>query len=257
MHCKPNKIDIDIDYFVECWRKQEWPDENIYSTRKILGRICRGKTNEDFMSFTEGSADESKVAFLLRDKSLKELMEANKKGGPMELFNFVGFESKYVKEKLAKGYQFQLLFFHCEEVEFFKADWNGVLNLIGEIYPDLNHHLHSKDQMIKELKKITIDEVNQKLNCCLFNARSEYDRNKNKEHKHFYDLKKMSQINSPNIYEWRAFIYHKIGCRELYKGDGFTYDENGNKKGKEYIMINKLRNEVSSLRVETLTVSNN
>lgn len=52
----------------------------------------------------------------------------------------------------------------------------------------------------------------------------------------------------------RALLYHTLHLRELFAGDGFTYDENGKRGVKEYLMPNKTINDIAGHVLHDLDV---
>ncbi|MCK4383457.1 MAG: hypothetical protein KAW66_09215 [Candidatus Lokiarchaeota archaeon] len=53
----------------------------------------------------------------------------------------------------------------------------------------------------------------------------------------------------------RAFLYHTIHLRELFSGDGFTYEEEGNKGLKEYIAPNCRLEELGEYYLIDMNIS--
>ena len=55
--------------------------------------------------------------------------------------------------------------------------------------------------------------------------------------KNFMTYKRFNNSEGTLI-DLRAFLYHTVHLRELFSGDGFTYEEGGKKGLKEYIAPN-------------------
>jgi len=53
----------------------------------------------------------------------------------------------------------------------------------------------------------------------------------------------------------RALLYHTLHLRELFRGDGYTYDEKGNRGVREYLLPNVEVSSIDGVIVHDLTVS--
>ena len=88
---------LNMDEFLEYWNKKEWPMDHDVS--HLMGRICKGRNEDEFETFTDYPSDIDRTAFLLGEDGLKELMEANAKGGILEMCHSIGFTKDYIHKK--------------------------------------------------------------------------------------------------------------------------------------------------------------
>ena len=161
----------------------------------------------------------------------------------------MGFEKDYIREKIERKFEFQFLLFNKQDVQVFEADWKGIIQAVRKLFHEISEETISVE-IVEELEKVRLEEVENELGVSLFKARSEYDLHK--FHEDYYSLEKFLSIVKPTVHHLRAFLYHSLGLRELFKGDGYIYDVNGERKSREFLAINKLRKDIPSLRVQIL-----
>ena len=97
------------------------------------------------------------------------------------------------------------------------ADWKGLLTMFKKAYPDIVKAISKKDKnwetSIRKLK--WNDSWNNK------------------------KITKKDLINKPSVINLRIFMNNVENINKLYRGDGYTVDEKGNKGVPEWITTNK------------------
>jgi len=59
--------------------------------------------------------------------------------------------------------------------------------------------------------------------------------------------------NDERILETRKMLYIMLGCNEFYGFDGYTWDNNGNQLGEEYLAINrKIEDPIVTIFLSTI-----
>ena len=48
-------------------------------------------------------------------------------------------------------------------------------------------------------------------------------------------LQRLSRIEEPSAVQIRQFLWDEIGLKDLYRGDGFTYDDGGRRGNREFL----------------------
>ena len=61
--------------------------------------------------------------------------------------------------------------------------------------------------------------------------------------------------NGGSVWAVRAFLYHSIGLRDLYRGDGFSWTHANERGVAEYLTRNYARSEIVNLNVESLAIA--
>jgi hypothetical protein len=168
----------------------------------------------------------------------------------------IGFEEKYIKEKLDRNFRFELLIMPAR-ANIAHATWDGAFQILKDAFPDVyeaaKHTLNeiSATEYLDLLNKYQVDYSP-------FEVRSNGIQDlRYITHERFCERFINSGVK-PNPADLRLFMYYNMGIRELYKGDGFTYNEKGEKGVTEYLMRNRKRNEVEHvvIRLDHLQMPN-
>jgi hypothetical protein len=194
----------------------------------LCGRVIRGKKPEDFLTLSDDP--DRKLVMLMGSDGLKKLL--GKTG--YEILIDIGYESDYIVRKVNEGNQFKL-FVTEEGTDALLATWNNVVEIVGDIYPDTKDIFKAS---LHDLKTYTFDyyeSITKK-------DWSEIDK-VGKIDPDFitYEAFKNSAggSSSVNAVLIRMFLYFTVHLRELFSGDGYTYDDKGNRGLLEYIAENK------------------
>ncbi len=150
-----------------------------------------------------------------------------------EIMEFIGYESSFVKEKIAQGQRFFIVFFTgfqfgdhgSKEREPLIATWSNLLSLIQETSP------------ICGKKCASVYDVVQTTHYDQFNFGYEFESIPPEvywEVCSFEAFENSTLPTTPGLV--RAFLRHTMKCTRLYSGDGYCYDEQGNRGAKEYLI---------------------
>jgi len=71
----------------------------------------------------------------------------------------------------------------------------------------------------------------------------------------FMSHENFNKRQSKGLAAVRALLYHTLHLRELFRGDGFTYDEHGNRGVREYLLPNVEVSSIDGVIVHDLTVA--
>lgn len=188
----------------------------------LCGRILRGHTDEDFITLTDDPVNR-KIIMLMASDGLEQILGQS---GYDSLIT-IGYEKEYIEYKLKEGCKFKLVVFNASDFKL--ATWDNVIDVVSSVYPDLEEKLRKQ---LEALKAVSFEKI-QKMEDQTF---KKIDRLKEfSEHYMSYDRFKRSKGYLHNV---RAFLYSTIHLRELFAGDGYTYDEEGNRGLMEYITKN-------------------
>lgn len=207
-----------------------------HPTTGLHGRILRGKNEDDFQTLTEDPA--RKVVFLMGDDGLSSLPGMS----GYEMLIQVGHSIPDIYKNLVeKGKSYKLVVF-TSEVQPMAADWDGVLSIVQAVYPE---HFDAVAQHVKALSQISLEEV-ERIAELKFSDFSE-------EHPLFMTSARFSESDK-NLWQTRAFLYHSLQMRAQFKGDGFTYRNDGAIGVREYLIPNMPLASMENFRLFDLEV---
>ncbi|MFX1256870.1 MAG: hypothetical protein ACFFAN_03345, partial [Promethearchaeota archaeon] len=125
------------------------------------------------------------------------------------------------------------------------AKWDNVVELASKIYPKVKKKIYKR---LSELKNTTFEEIEAKAGRNL----SEIDKKGSSDSNFMtYDRFRKSKGTLEDV---RAFFYHTLHLRELYSGDGYTYNETGERGLMEYIAPNKKLTELGEFRLINMNI---
>jgi hypothetical protein len=206
--------------------------------RGLCGRLLRGKTPADFELLTDDANRE--IVMLMGPDGLAEL--PGRTG--YEMLEVIGYTREHIAERVAAGNRFKLAVFP-EGEEACVATWDNVTDLASRTYPAIQDVLEThlpdlKIAMFKGLEATTgysFHDVD-----CLGKADERY-------------MTYARFCESPqDLVATRAFYYFTLHLRELFSGDGYTYDHTGGKGVVEYIIRNKPVRELGESALMDLEV---
>lgn len=201
----------------------------------LCGRIIRGKTPQDFERLSD---DPSRLLVYLTDSEGLESLIG--KRGYDQLVT-IGHHPDHIVSQVSQGKSYKLVVF--PEAEALVADWDGMLELTSKVYPETAPYCK---KYALELKSWPFERYE-----ALAGYRfKDVDDPANPK---FMSFEKWQQ-SSKGLIHLRALLYHAIHVRELYRGDGYTYDENGTRGVKEYLLPNLKIEEIEGADVEDMTV---
>ncbi|HEC37877.1 MAG TPA: hypothetical protein ENI29_06545 [bacterium] len=195
--------------------------KNLNPITGICGRILRGKSPKDFETLTDDP--QRKIVMLMGADGLEKLL--GKSG--YEALITIGYMLDYIEYKVKNGFQFKLVIFHEGEIAKL-ATWDDVALIVSQIYPKAKSKIYHQLEKVKLTKFSEIERVaNRKFNII--------DKI-GPEDKDFITYERLNNSEGTLI-DVRAFFYHTVHLRELFSGDGFTYDANGERGLREYIAL--------------------
>jgi len=206
----------------------------------IRGRILRGKKRRHFENLSDD--EERRLIMLLGMDGLKRLPQMS----GYQMLQFIGYTEEAIAHRVAEGFQFKLVVF-TDVLQSRLATWHEVLMKVREIYPDIAEYL---EEFREELARLSFSEIE---------ARAGYK---------FWEVEKKGPadwryvtydrlVNQPrSLVLLRAFLYHCLHLRELYRGDGFA-DNNGERGPAEYVARNVKLSELGDYKLIDLTVELN
>lgn len=216
-------------------------------TNGLCGRIIRGKALADFETLSD---DRSRLIVMLTDsEGLTTLCGKT----DYERLVCIGHHPDHIKGKLATTppHTYKLVVFPAQEA--IVANWSGVFDLATRLYPELNQPvsafgsiLSSGPFRIQDGKSVAFRSIERQAGYNFMDADKASDPR-------FMTIEKFRQTEKGPI-ELRALFYHTMHLRELFMGDGYTYDEKGTRGVREYVLPNKRIIDISGAVVSDMEV---
>ncbi len=210
------------------------------SVSGLCGRIIRGTKPEDFATLTDDPT--RKLVMLMGPDGLERIMD---KTG-YEALVTIGYEPNYIVRKVVdEGNQFKLVVF-AEGGEAKLATWDNVATVVASVYPRIAGNLYRN---LDALKKMSFAQIEKQSGFCFADVdKAGAQDNRFMTYERFL-------ASGGDLVAARAFLYFSVHLRELFSGDGYTYDAQGNRGLMEYIVPNKPLNELGDHDVIDLPVS--
>ena len=205
----------------------------------LCGRIIRGK--DDHKDFEHlGFPRDKKLVWVAGPRLLQtglEIARADPDDVPRRIADAIGYSAEEVRKLMAEGFTFKLVVF--PKVFCKKADWKGLIRMSLIVYPLVasvlaRHSKHLEEHSFAKLEAELQAAVGSQHTFQSLRDKGCDDGN----HITLHRLSTLGQSASP--WHARAFLYNAVGANELYKGDGWTYDQQGNAKMQEYLSQNEL-----------------
>lgn len=202
------------------------------------GRIIRGKELKDFLTLTDDP-----TRLIVMTMGPDGLAQIDGKSG-YESLEIIGYETDYIATKVNQGNKFKLVTFP-EGKDALLATWDNVVEMVQRVYPSVANMVEDNLFELKTNKFDTIEAM------AAFDF-SEVDKVGISDSRYMtYERFKRS---SGDLIHTRAFLYFTLHLRELFSGDGYTYDSSGNRGLKEYFIQNMPIANISGAKVYDIDV---
>jgi hypothetical protein len=197
----------------------------LHSDQRHYGRIIevpKGQSEVEYIS-----TPNQLFPFIMGPDSIHHL----KGRSAWEIFDFVGYKKHFVVQRLKSGSKFVLILFtgfldetkeNSDSSHPVPATWENVLTLVENASPVVSERVRNVFPTIQTTPF--------------------YDYSVNLEQ---LDSDLLQQVNSFEAFEKsghespvmvRAFLRHTMKLMELYAGDGYCYNDRGERGSKEYLM---------------------
>ena len=216
-------------------------------TTDLCYRLIRGKTPEEF-DFLAYPVPEKRLAWVSQSTSLKEILSISS-ALPSALSPLIahamGKPLAWVDGKLRDGYVWKVAIMPQELCE--KADWNGCLNLVQRFYPEIAAKIA---RVRSALTAVPFAEIERQISPAN-TFRSIKDAGAS--HDQYIDTHRLMNLAKPELWQVRGFLFNIVGLNELYRGDGYTYNERNQKSSEEFMVVNRPIEAIAGC--ELLTIS--
>jgi hypothetical protein len=200
----------------------------------LCGRIIRGKTPQCFSRLSDDP--NRKVVMLTDSEGLQSLLGKN----GYDMLITIGHHPDHIAKCLSEGKSYKIVVFPASSA--LEGTWDGVIRLGSQVYPDVAPFLKKYRPEFARLPFSVIEQM----------AGYKF---KDADDPRFMSHENFNKRQSKGLAAVRALLYHTLHLRELFRGDGYTYDEKGNRGVREYLLPNVEVTSISGVVVHDLTVS--
>lgn len=218
------------------------PEERHTALAGLGCRLIRGADPSHFETLAY-PPDDKRLAWisnLSEIQPVKDLRDA--------VINLMGKPAAWVDKKLAEEHTWKLVIMPTQVCQL--ATWDGLFESIRSVYPEVAKKVQ---KFGAALKATPFEEIQAQIDPpCTFR------RVKDAKHSHpqYVDFQRLVDIAEPTLWQVRCFLYTVIGVNEQFRGDGFTYDDQGVKHGREYLLRNLAITKIPGCDVFELKTTN-
>jgi len=188
-----------------------------------FGKIMRGKTPAEFLKLA--SEQDRELAMVMGDDGLQKI--AGLEG--RDLLRAIGYTDEYIDHLIAAGNSFKLVTFEAGGKIIKPANWAGVAAAVSEIYPGT---INAWLRYLKVLRQRPFAEWQRTAGYSFATV----DKN-GRSDLHFVTYERFLASHQTAL-DLRAFLYFTVRLTDLFTGNGFTANEQGERQVAEYIMPN-------------------
>ncbi|MDR0931185.1 MAG: inositol monophosphatase [Clostridiales bacterium] len=185
-------------------------------------RIIRGKNDSDFLHLSNDPNRE--IIMVMGEDGINAISGKSSK----EMFDSIGYDEAYLTWLVKNGTKFKIVLLNDENP--LPATWDNLLKVVKNHYPQVYDKFAKWADL---LTKTPYDEIENQAGYTFaeVNQKGEADSR-------FMSVDKY-QTAPDTLANARAFMYFSMQLRELYSGDGYAYDEKGNRQVREYFLDNR------------------
>lgn len=145
-----------------------------------------------------------------------------------QVASLCGWKPEYTKAKVQAGYRFAFVAFDEKNCKL--GSWDNMLDEVQALYPEIAGKLSRHRATLRTMTPADIPGMEKRLGYRLIDV-----DNAGKKDPRFMTIDRYR--SAPDTADSaRAFLYHTVHLKELYFGDGYTRNEQGQRGVPEYIM---------------------
>jgi len=233
---KPSSKNSAASDFINLWESKESDADAqtklkaILNSCELTGRVSHGQADDPAFGKLLSADEWKRLSWVFGPDALPNFLGKSARGICLTL----GCGEDWLDYKLRNGKLFKLCIFPSESVSGTKATWDGVQILLEKYYPEvwpkISCHYDDISRMTTgEIERMASYDMNQA------NLVGRDPLTGESTSEHYMSLQRLQHIESPSLVQVRQFLWDEIGLGKLFRGDGYTYDDDGNQGNLEYL----------------------
>jgi hypothetical protein len=226
---------ITIETFAKIFETKDKQDDVISTIkeehlRQITGRVTCGSKEADFEYLQKNSGGTRKFAWVMGGDGLILFLKQSN----IQALRSIGLDDQWIRKKLEDGQHFRLGVFYNSD-QCVPTTWDGVFSLIDNYYPK---SISMKIWRHRDaLKRMSFDEIQARARLSYLHGAFYFEINQLPDDPRFMSEERFLECEG-TLEESRGFLYHLLGLKRLFDGNGFTKDLNGQLHAREYLQLN-------------------
>jgi len=214
--------------FAQAFRNNSIPTVQDLEVYGLVGRLLRGRRSEDFETLTDDPANR-KIIQLTDSTGLNMILKMTTIRAQL---NSLGWDNKFIDDKLHNGYQFKMIVFPAEGSPARRSWWYDQMEVCGQAWPQLAQ-LFRQQPLLNLLRLQSWQDWDSYCYKAYGMGISQLPES------HPIRMKPDDLAKNFSPLAVRVFLYYYAQLKELFSGDGWTYDNCGLRQLPEYCMANQ------------------
>lgn len=222
--------------YANCWGDGRKPPGGISGIQGRFIRMAPGQPD----ALTDDP--DRRVVFLVNAETCVNLIGLS----GYEVCITIGWLADYTRDKVNAGYRFAFVTFPENECKL--GTWDNVLDEVEALYPEVARKLAKHRAALRKMTTSSIKEIEGRLGYRFIDA------DKNKSDPRFMTIARYAAA-ADTADSARAFLYHTVHLKELFYGDGWTRNNQGQRGCEEFIMGARPMNDLGEHFVADIHVT--
>ena len=192
----------------------------------LVGRVLRGSNDIDFLKL---SPDENRKLIMFMDSTgLQQLLGKDTR----TILQIIGYPEDYMEQLFTNKTQFKLVV-ATKGDNIVSGTWDNLLKLVKDAYGETSKVSKALEKNLESLKTIKFDDIMKQKDSVFSGKMTQQELEKRVEKR----VEKRDG-NLCNLWEIRMFLNDVLNLNKLYSGDGYTYNDKGERGVPEYFSKN-------------------
>lgn len=205
---------------------------------RLSGRVCRSRNDEGFRTLHPDGEMIKPWSWVIAEDGLRMLLS---QATILASFRRLGFTDSWVRAKLENGERFRLAVFPRTQAVL--ATWDGIISIASEHYP-----ASVRDKVLscaEALRTTPFAAIEVRAKSTYLDGSTYFEINEaavggRSDDPRYIDTPRLASDDViGTLEEVRGWLYHVLGCSELFDGAGWTKDADGHHVVREYLVHNR------------------
>lgn len=223
----------------------------ILKRTELVGSVIYGTTDDPQFGKTLHTSKWRRLCWVFGPDALPDFLGLS----AWEICIKLGFGEDWINDKLSQNYVFKMSIFPSTSVAAVPATWNGLQQRLMDVYDSVWLKISDKFQ---KLQAMTIQEIQAQSS---YDMKAAHDAGRIQDgttgestSEYYMSIQRLECIDNPTLVQVRQFLWDEVNCNNLYAGDGYTRDDNGNKGYAEYLAKQMLFVDIDGSEILDLSV---